>query len=130
MTGEQLFQRAAALLGQELPDTAYLRTFALPCINQLLWDTLHCQQALERSRGAEATQSAPRLSQFEEEIPYEDGPVFRMGWQHCWLQMMTARNTTDFLRNLNSGCADTVRVNLPRWRTFDELSVPKAKRYA
>ena len=75
MTGEQLFQRAAALLGQELPDTAYLRTFALPCINQLLWDTLHCQQALERSRGMEATQRAPRLPQFEEEIPYEDGLV-------------------------------------------------------
>lgn len=75
MTGEQLFQRAVMLLGQELSDAAYLRTFGLPCINQLLWDTLHCQQALAVSRGAELPQQAPSLTQFEDRIPYEDDLV-------------------------------------------------------
>lgn len=75
MTGEQLFQRAAALLGQELPDAAYLRTFALPCVNQLLWDTLHCQHALAVSRGQAPPQSAPVLIRFEDEIPYEEDLV-------------------------------------------------------
>ena len=72
MTGKQLYDQALALLGLEQEDVSWMEAHAADCINQMLSDHLHDQGMLRLTRGQRMLDSAPVLSDLEEEIPYDE----------------------------------------------------------
>ena len=70
MTGRQLYEQAAVLLGLDAEQAVYLESLVPGCINQLLSDRMYEQNALQRTQ--DALTAAPTLHSLEEEIPYDE----------------------------------------------------------
>ena len=73
MTGKQLYEQAAVLLGLDMEQAVYLEPFVCGCINQLLRDRMYEQNAVQRTRGIQQTlTAAPTVDSMEEELPYDE----------------------------------------------------------
>lgn len=75
MTGTEIYERAIALLGLSCKDVSYYKEMAVECLNQMLANTLWQQNALMNAAGGEQFSIAPRMTELDEDIPYEENMV-------------------------------------------------------
>lgn len=75
MTGNEVYEAAAVLLGEERGKLSYYRSFAVGCLNQLLANSFRENNSLLVSRGEPELLRPPVLNALSEDIPYQDGLV-------------------------------------------------------